>query len=290
VEPLHVESRRGGTVESRHVVHAVAVSDGEIVAACGDPRLSCFLRSAAKPLQALVLAEARPALGARELAIACSSHAASPAQLAAVEALLWGAGLDAEQLECTAAPDQLTHMCSGKHAGMLVACAANGWPLAGYRAPDHPLQRAIRRTVAAAAGVPESALLVGVDGCGVPTFGVELLRAAHAFASLGSTPAGAAIVSAIQAHPELIGAPGEPDTTLMTELSGWIAKTGVEGVLLAAGPDGTALALKVEDGSPRALAPALAAFLERLGYAFGGDGVFPIVNSHGARVGDIAAA
>jgi L-asparaginase II len=290
VEPLHVELRRGGTVESRHLVHAAAVRDGRLVAGCGDVGRLCFLRSAAKPLQALVLADARPDLGPRELAIACSSHAASPAQLDAVRALLRAGDLDPASLECTAADDQLAHMCSGKHAGMLVACVANGWPTDGYREADHPLQRAIRGAVARAAGLREGSLLVGVDGCGVPTFGVELQRAAAAFASLGSTRAGAAVVAAMRAHPELIAAPDEPDRELMTELPGWIAKTGVEGVLVAAGPDGTALALKVEDGNPRALAPALAALLGRLGYASRDATAVPIVNSHGVAVGDIAAA
>ena len=33
--------------------------------------------------------------------------------------------------------------CSGKHAAMLSACVAAGWPTAGYLERDHPLQQAI---------------------------------------------------------------------------------------------------------------------------------------------------
>jgi L-asparaginase II len=81
VEPLRVEVRRGGTVEARHRVHAVAVRDGEIVAQAGDSQLVAFLRSSSKPIQALPLARARPDVVDRELAIACASHRAQPAQV-----------------------------------------------------------------------------------------------------------------------------------------------------------------------------------------------------------------
>ena len=59
MEPIVVEVRRNGTVEARHVVHAVAVRDGAVVAEAGDAGIACFLRSSSKPIQALPLARAR---------------------------------------------------------------------------------------------------------------------------------------------------------------------------------------------------------------------------------------
>ena len=51
-EPIRVAARRGGTVESVHRVHAIAVRDGKTIASAGDPGLVTFMRSAAKPIQA----------------------------------------------------------------------------------------------------------------------------------------------------------------------------------------------------------------------------------------------
>ena len=100
-----------------------------------------------------------------ELAIACASHQAEPAQLDAVRKLLARAGATADDLECGPQPGRpdgrLGHNCSGKHAGLLAACRANGWPFAGYRLPGHPVQERIRALL----GEGECA----VDGCGIPT-------------------------------------------------------------------------------------------------------------------------
>ena len=58
-EPIVVEVHRNGVVEAAHRVHAVAVRGGQVVAAAGDPSLTCFMRSSSKPLQALPLVRAR---------------------------------------------------------------------------------------------------------------------------------------------------------------------------------------------------------------------------------------
>ena len=171
MEPLTVSVSRGGVVEAVHRVHAVAVRDGEVVASAGDPDLVAYLRSAAKPIQALPLHEAFDDLTDAELAIASASHRAQRAQIEAVRTLLARAGATESDLEngeqdCRP-PGRIHHNCSGKHAGMLAACRANGWPLEGYRLPDHPLQRRI-------AGELEGVLATAIDGCGVPTFAMTL--------------------------------------------------------------------------------------------------------------------
>ena len=107
MEALTVLVTRGDVVEARHVVHVVAVQDGAVVLEAGDPGLVCFLRSSAKPLQALPLARARPDLTDEQLAIACSSHLARPEQLAPVRSLLAKAPASEEELECGAEPTPL---------------------------------------------------------------------------------------------------------------------------------------------------------------------------------------
>ncbi len=42
--------------------------------------------------------------------------------------------------------------CSGKHAAMLTACVANGWPVDTYLDPSHPLQLMVRQVMADGAG------------------------------------------------------------------------------------------------------------------------------------------
>src|SRR6266498_1248868 len=99
-EPIRVIVRRGDVVEATHLVHAVAVRDGSVVAQAGEPSLVTLFRSSAKPFQALPLAAAYDDLDARELAIASASHLADPSQLEAVRMLLARAHAHEGDLEC----------------------------------------------------------------------------------------------------------------------------------------------------------------------------------------------
>ena len=294
MEPLFVGVRRGGVVEARHRVDAVAVRGGEIVEAAGDPSLVVYLRSSSKPIQALPLARARDDLDERDLAIASASHRAQPAHLDAVRRLLAKAPARERELECgvqegrPASP--LHHNCSGKHAGMLALCRARGWRSDGYRHEGHRVQREMARAHAEAAEVDEDAMPTAVDGCGVVTFAVTLERAAHAFARLERLRGGDRIAAAMRAHPELVGGAGQYDTELMQALEGWIAKAGAEGLVCAAGPDGLGVALKAEDGANRAHRPALHAFLGRLGLELPEEFArVAVQNAHGEAVGEIVS-
>lgn len=287
VNPIIVTVRRGEVEEARHVVHAVAVRDGAVVEEAGDPNLVAFLRSAAKPFQALPLVRARDDLTTEEIAIASASHLASPEQLAAVRSLLAKAPAVEDELECGPEPTRLQHNCSGKHAGMLALCRAKGWASGGYRLGPHPVQHGCMAEVSSAADVPEEEIATAVDGCGVLTFGLPLERMALMFARLEQVDGGARVAAAMRAHPELIRGPIAADSLLMRELEGWTAKGGAEGLLCAAGPGGLGIALKVEDGSTRALRSALATFLDRLGIDTEELGAVAIENSRGEVVGEL---
>jgi L-asparaginase II len=285
VEPIRVAARRGEIVESVHRVHAVAVRDGDLVESAGDPSFVTFMRSSAKPIQAMPLARARDDLSSRDLAIASASHLASDDQLEAVRALLAKADATEDDLEC--GPFQgskLKHNCSGKHAGMLALCRARGWPLEGYSQAQHPCQQAMLAEVARASGRDHSQLPTAVDGCGVVTFAMPLQAMAAAFTQVEEPVSGA-----MREHPELIRGPGAPDTELMRSHDGWTAKGGAEGLLCAAAADGLGLALKVEDGNARALPPALRAFLRRLGLASDPFGHVELRNSRDDLVGELSA-
>ena len=282
-EPIRVTVLRGETVESVHHVHAVAVREGETVASAGDPELVTFMRSAAKPIQALPLARAREDMDERDLAIASASHLANDEQLAAVRALLAKAPATEDDLECGPFEgSKLKHNCSGKHAGMLALCHANGWPTTGYRLPDHPCQQAMLDEFTTLAGTDQ--IRTAVDGCGVVTFALPLRLMAKAFAGIDGR-----VAAAMRAYPELIRGPQAPDTILMQTFPGWIAKGGAEALMCAASSDGLAFALKVEDGAPRALRPALGSFLAMLGLEGSRFGPSPISNSRDEVVGEVRA-
>jgi L-asparaginase II len=290
MDAIVVEVRRNGVVEAVHRVHAVAMHDGSLVAEAGNGSLACLLRSASKPIQALPLARARDDLDDRDLAIACASHRATGDQIAAVRALLAKAPADEDELELGLQEgrpaERIYHNCSGKHAGMLALCRAQGWDAQGYRLAGHPVQEACRAAHGEAAGVDPAGLATAIDGCGVVTFALPLERMARAFSRLEGLPAGARVAAAMRAHPELVGGPDGADLHLMRAAPGWFAKGGAEGLLCAGGPDGIGIALKCEDGSSRPLEPALAAFLAPLGLDLSGLAAAPVTNSRGERVGE----
>jgi L-asparaginase len=290
-DPIRVVVRRGGIVEATHLVDAVAVRQGRIVAQAGDAALVTLFRSSAKPFQALPLAGAYDDLDPRELAIASASHLAGREQLAAVRMLLTRAHAGEDDLECGPEghpPSRLKHNCSGKHAGMLAVCRAHGWRTEGYRLAGHRMQRTNLRNVAEAAGLDEDAIPTAVDGCGVVTFALTLERMAAMFSRFEETPEGKRIADAMRAYPELIRGPGATDTVLMQTLSGAIAKGGAEGLLCGLLPDGTGFALKTADGAGRALGPAAAEFVARTGAELSGLAEVPLTNSRGDRVGAIS--
>ena len=285
MEPISVDVLRGDVVEARHRVHAVAVSDGEVVASAGDPSLFTLFRSSAKPLQALPIVRARPDLDDAEIAIASASHLHRPDQLEPVRSLLERANATEDDLECGPEPTRIEHNCSGKHAAMLLLCRERGWPTEGYRLASHACQQELLAEVAAAAEVEVASVPTAVDGCGVVTYGFTLERMAYAFARLEQLDGGSRVADAMRARPELVRGDGAPDTELM-RLGGWVSKGGAEGLLCAA-RDGVGIALKVEDGAQRPLGPALARFLEQLGLESDGLADAPLTNSRGEVVGSL---
>jgi L-asparaginase len=256
--------------------------------AAGDPAFVTFLRSSAKPIQALPLARERDDVDDRDLAIASASHVATDEQLAAVRALLAKAEATEDDLECGPYEgSRLKHNCSGKHAGMLALCRANGWPTQGYRRPEHPCQQVMLVEIADAAELDTAEMRTAIDGCGVVTAAMPLRTMAHAFTRIERLEGGGAVADAMRAHPELMLGPVTLDTELMQAQPGWIAKGGAEALLCAAGPDGLGVALKVEDGNARALRPALGAFLEQLGLEPGPFGPIELRNSRDDVVGSL---
>jgi L-asparaginase II len=188
------------------------------------------------------------------------------------------------------AESRLAMNCSGKHAGMLLACLHNGWPVSGYLAPSHPLQQLLAATVAELTGEPVP--VTAVDGCGAPLFGISLNGLAKAFGTLASAPSGTPehkIANAMNRHPEWVGGTGRDVTALMRAVPGLLAKDGAEGVQVAALPDGRTVAVKVADGSGRARTPVTVGALRAIGVDVVADAFVEPVLGHGEPVGRVVS-
>jgi L-asparaginase II len=322
-----VEARRGPVRESVHRV-SVAVVDaaGARVAWNGDPRFPTFLRSAAKPFQAIPLvadgAASRFGVTEPELALACASHNSEMRQVAIVRGLLERIGCAERDLACgphralaldlavrpdgepppddLVPPSPLASNCSGKHTGMLAVARATGWPTVGYERPGHPVQRRCRDEVARWTGVRAADIGEGVDGCGVVSFQVPLDALALGFARLATTQdaAATAVRTAMTRHPDLVAGRHRLCTELMQRYPGEIvAKVGADGVYgVMLSRRGLGVAIKVEDGHARATMVALIAVLDPLGLTPLPSQVlprfarFPILNTRGIEVGMLGPA
>ena len=308
------EVLRSGFVESRHRGSVVALGpDGAVLFSVGDVESPMYPRSANKPLQAaavlrLGIAE-KYGLGSTHVALATASHSGEPFHIEVVRELLAAAGVPEGELATP--PDfpldvaatralvahgggktRIQHNCSGKHASFLAACAAQGWPTEGYRDPGHPLQVHIRAVVEELSGEPIAG--IGVDGCGAPIFSLSLVGLARAFGRIATAAVGTpenVVAQAIRDQPMLLGGTGRDVSRLVAAVPGIIAKDGAEGVYAAALPDGTAVALKIEDGTRRARPPVMVAALRALGVT--GDEAeldaiaVPEVLGGGVRVGEV---
>jgi L-asparaginase II len=272
---------RSGFEESVHLGHvAVCDADGRLLARAGDPERPLFARSSMKPLQAAVSlaaigADSSAAVPDPDVSVMCASHNGEPIHVEAVRRLLDRAGLGVDALRCPPGwpidPEAMAsagerrrelHNCSGKHAGMLWACAASGWDLETYRSPDHPLQRDVLAAVTGATGATPMA--VGIDGCGVPVHAMPLRGMATLFARLARPErlgrleeTARRAVGAMTAAPYLVAGRNRIDTAVMEAAPGIAVKSGAEGLLCAAILEqGVGVAMKAEDGSWRATDPA----------------------------------
>ena len=274
---------RSGFVEGRHHGSVVALAPaGSVAWSVGDVDSPVLPRSCNKPLQAVAMVEAGIDLPPDLLAMACASHSGEAMHLEAVQRILAGAGLSEDDLQCPvdwpmidgvrdealrsgASASRLFMNCSGKHAGMLATCVANGWDTATYLSPDHPLQQAILATFARLTGEPVDT--VAVDGCGAPLLSASLTGLARAFRAMAVASSGAEsrVAEAIRAHPELVSGSTRDELALLRAVPGAIGKAGAEACYAVALPDGRAFALKIEDGGARARPVVMAAALERSG-------------------------
>jgi L-asparaginase II len=194
--PFHIEATRGAHRESISEVYAVLVdSNKNILAQFGDPFYETYERSVAKPIQLLTAIQHRPSLLDEctdpEIAIMAASHSGEPEHVETLREIMARYDLNEGMLLCGTHPATrpdvgrlyasqgigplpIHHNCSGKHVGMLLACQAQGWPYENYNSIDHPIQVAIRANMGRYADRDPMGIDYGPDGCGVPSWWLDL--------------------------------------------------------------------------------------------------------------------
>jgi L-asparaginase II len=280
-----LELTRGSIVESTHLGSiAVVNSTGKLLHSYGDPDTVAFLRSSAKPFQALPFVEQGGVehfgFTQKELAISCASHETSQMHLDTIKAIQEKIGIRESHLQCGGhlpgdanklrqvikediKPTPNFNNCSGKHTAMLAFAKMRGLPLENYLDFDHPIQKEILKTFSEICGIEMDKIEPGIDGCSAPNFAMPLFNAALGMArmcaphDLSETRAAACkkITAAMTAHPEMISNYGEFDCELMKVGEGEIiTKRGAEGFQIIGlmpglyGEHGVGIAIKVTDG------------------------------------------
>lgn len=294
---------RGETVESVHRGHLIVIDgQGSTVASAGDPVAVTFLRSAAKPFQAMPFITSGAAdefgFSDEEIALACASHSGEARHVRIAQLMLERIGLTEAHLRCGTHlpfaekeaermlragehPTQFHNNCSGKHAAMLALAKYLDADLAAYDAIGHPVQRVISKTVADLAELPETEIALAIDGCAAPNFAMPISAMARSFVNLvapakfdeNTQAACRRIVDAMTRFPELIGGTERLDTMIMQAAPGRVlSKVGADGVWLCGVlpsekyPAGLGIALKIEDGDDKRARPVVAVeLLRRLG-------------------------
>lgn len=257
--PLY-ELTRGKFVESIHY-GSIAISDnqGRLIAWYGDPHTTTFLRSSAKPFQALPFIEENGQsffnLSPDEIAIICASHSGTDKHVQCIQSIQEKTGVVEAELLCGVQPviDAETadamrrngdepspnrHNCSGKHTGMLAFAHMNNWSTSDYLDLNHPVQERILKAFSEMSGVPLDEIQVGIDGCSAPNFAVPLHNSALAYARLcdpqdlseNRSNGCKTITSSMMSNAIMVGGPGRFDTRLMEVTHGRIvSKGGAEG-------------------------------------------------------------
>lgn len=261
-------------------------SAGKLVASHGDPNGSTFLRSSAKPFQAIPFIEqgghTHWNFTQQEIAILCASHTGTDEHFEVLSSIQAKIHITQDNLLCgvhpptdlstrkalrnrNETPTPNRHNCSGKHTGMLAQAKLVQASLENYIDFDHPIQERILRTFGEMCEVDPKEISRGIDGCSAPVFAIPLQKAAFGYAQLcdprNLSPQRASacrtITAAMLAHPDMVSGSGKFDTRLMEATSGKIvSKGGAEGYqqigimpnALKPGSPGMGIAIKISDG------------------------------------------
>ncbi|MFD2118117.1 asparaginase [Paenibacillus yanchengensis] len=292
-----IEEWRGNMVECEYWGHVCVISDtGQVQYAVGDPHYRTYLRSSAKPIQAIpsFVHGVGDKFGwtGKEQAITTASHRSEAFHVDVLQSMLDKLGINESDLIChstyplnVAARDvlvkegkperRLYHNCSGKHLGMLGLCLDKGYPLQGYDQIDHPAQQEVLATLAMMAEYPQEDIGIAIDGCGLPVFALPLSHLAKAYLKMAcpdviedsnTRAAVEKMTKLMNEHYEMVAGTNMICSALLRD-DNLVAKGGAKGVYaIGLRHERMAIALKVMDGSEEKWPMIVASILEQIGY------------------------
>ncbi len=287
---------RGGRTENIHCGDIAVVDyNKKLIKYVGNPYKRTFIRSSAKPLQAMAVVESGAyeayGLNPSELAVMCSSHYAEPFHIDAVSSIFSKIGLtedslllgktyslneEVTQTLCRAGKNKqrIFNNCSGKHAGMLAISEHKKYDLKTYDLLDHPVQQMMLETVADLSEIKTDDIGIGTDGCGVPVFELPLFNMALSYAKLANTSvlegsrkkAADLVVKSMKSYPQMVAGTGGFCSELMAQSNGKvIGKLGAEAVYCVGLLEkGIGIAVKIEDGNVKVLSSVVMEVLKQL--------------------------
>lgn len=292
-----VEEYRAGILENVHYGAITVVNDkGEVIHHVGNPNHETYLRSAAKPFQAIPgmkrdIDEVY-GLSSAETALFAASHRGEDYHIDALHSIAKKTGIKEDQLYCCATyplneeakserlrnreeKRRIFHNCSGKHMGLIATAKHMGWDEASYYELSHPIQQEIIQSLAELADVPVEQIGIGVDGCGLPVHTLPLDRIALAYLKLANPDliadestrhAAAKIAARMNENPNMIADRKFVCSALLKDPN-IVAKGGAKGVYgIGLRKERIGISLKVSDGSEQVWPVIIATILERIGY------------------------
>jgi len=323
-----VELIRDSTVESIHRGSIVVVdSNRNILYEAGNAEVPVFFHSSAKPLQAVAALEAGIAekygLDLKEIAVMSSSHIGEKEHIDTLKGIMGKIGVNENALLCGIhepyskeaakelilaglTPSTLHCNCSGKHLGLIAASKAKGLSIEDYYRAEHDIQKEVKKVIAEFSGTSSEDIVTAVDGCGIPVFGLPLKNMALAFANLGNMEFSGGkysksqnyVISAMTLYPEMVAGNGRLDTEVIKRFGDrLLIKTGAEAVsCISLLGRATGIALKIDDGAQRAIAPAVLETLLQVGFISREEAesmkdfwIPPVKNNKGEKVGELRA-
>lgn len=289
---------RGELIDLTHIGHLAVVNEkGELLYWVGNPKRVTYIRSSAKPIQALVALESGAVdayeISEEELALFCASHNGEEIHTKTIKNILNKAELGVEFLQCGTHPslnplvakeleqkgdklDNANSNCSGKHSGMLISAQYKNEDLDSYLNLNHPVQQRILQTLSEICEYDKKKIIIGTDGCGVPVHALPLDVYAHGVAKLAKPEVfnnqRAAnvkrVIKAMVKFPHMVAGRDRLCTDLMKVTKGKLfAKLGADGYY-AVGiiGKGIGMTFKAEDGRIPIVEALAVHTLYRLGY------------------------
>lgn len=268
----------------------------EVIMSYGDISTETIYRSCSKPIQLLPLiingGIEKFGLSEKELTVMSASHKGEDFHIETIENLMKRTNILESSLYC---PEilpgyvrnpalsevkelfarKIYYNCSGKHVGLMLSSRILGFSEKDYQLVNHPIQKEIVKLIKYFSDFDDE-VKIGIDGCGVPVYTVDLKGCAIAYLKLAYPDlieddkireATVKLTTAISHHPTYIGGTNTLDDIVNSDPN-LIGKIGAQGLYtVGLKHEKIGICFKMYDGNPANQAFVLANILKRINYS-----------------------